>query len=98
MVSFIKQFFTKYVEPLPDAKDSTQDHSLQVATAALLIEMMQADGNCTEEETGRVLDTVKIKFHLSGEESGAIMELARQEISKSTGFYEFTTLLNRELE
>ena len=98
MVSFIKQFFTKYIESSPEAEETVHDHSLQVATAALLTEMMRADGTASSEEINKISQAVKTRFGISEEESSAILKLADHEISKSTDFYEFTSLLNKELE
>jgi uncharacterized tellurite resistance protein B-like protein len=98
MVSFIRQFFSKYIESSPEAEETVHEHSLQVATAALLTEMMRADGTASSEEINKITEAVKTRFGLSEEESSDILNLADHEISKSTGFYEFTSLLNKELE
>jgi uncharacterized tellurite resistance protein B-like protein len=98
MVSFIRQFFSKYIESSPEAEKTVHEHSLQVATAVLLTEMMRADGTTSSEEINKITQAVKTRFGLSEEESSDILNLADHEISKSTGFYEFTSLLNKELE
>ena len=98
MAGFIRQFFSKYIESSPEAEDEVHEHSLHVATAALLLEMMRADGTASSEEIERISQSVKRRFGLSEEESSEILHLADHEISKSTGFYEFTSLLNKKLE
>jgi len=95
MINSIKQFFEKYVSPSPDSPDGVSGHSLQIATAALLIEMMRADAEISEEERKTITNTMQSKFELTEEETGAVMDLAEEEIWKSTGYYEFTSLLNK---
>jgi uncharacterized tellurite resistance protein B-like protein len=95
MINTIKQFFEKYVAPSPDGPEGVSGHSLQIATAALLIEMMRADSEISEEERKTITNTMQLKFELTEEETGAVMALAEEEIWKSTGYYEFTSLINK---
>ena len=70
-------------------------HSLQIATAALLIEMMRADSEITDVERNTVTDTIRTKFSLSREETDSLLQLAKEEIWASTGYFEFTSLMNK---
>ncbi len=95
MVSAIKQFFEKYIKPSPDISDRVSEHSLQLATAALLIEMMRADAKISEDERRTVTKSIRSKFKLTEEETNALLQLAEEEIWNSTGYYEFTSLINK---
>ncbi len=95
MVSAIKQFFEKYITPSPDIPDRVSEHSLQLATAALLIEMMRADAKISEDERRTVTNSIRSKFKLTEEETNALLQLAEEEIWKSTGYYQFTSLINK---
>jgi uncharacterized tellurite resistance protein B-like protein len=95
MVSAIKQFFEKYIETSPDSSDKVSEHSLQLATAALLIETMRADAKVSKAERRTVTKTVQSKFKLTDEETSALIQLAEEEIWKSTGYYEFISLINK---
>jgi uncharacterized tellurite resistance protein B-like protein len=95
MVNTIKQFFEKYVKPSPDNTDNISEHALQIATAALLIEMMRADADITDEEEETVTATIQSKFELTGEETSALIELAHDKVWEATGYFEFTTLMNK---
>jgi uncharacterized tellurite resistance protein B-like protein len=95
MVSIVKQFFDKYIKPSPETPDRESDHSLQIATAALLIEMMRADTKSSDLERSTVATAIQSKFNLTGDETTALMKLAKDEIWKSTGYYEFTSLINK---
>ena len=95
MVSIVKQFFDKYVKSSPDAPDRASGHSLQIATAALLIEMMRADSKISDEERSTIATAIQSKFKLTEAETNALLKLAEDEIWRSTGYYEFTSLINK---
>lgn len=95
MVSAVKQFFKEYIKPSPDSSDKVSKHSLQLATAALLIEIMRADAKVSEDERRTITKTIRAKFKLTEEETDALLQLAEKEIQKSTGYYEFTSLINK---
>lgn len=97
MISVIRQFFDKYVAPSRDSGQEISGHALQIATAALLIEMMRADTEISADEQEIITRTMQSKFDLNEEEAAAVMNLAEDEIWKSTGYYEFTSLMNRSL-
>jgi len=96
MVVTIKNFFEKYIKPSPDKQDVVSEQSLQLATAALLIEMMRADAEVSEDERRTITKTVQSKFNLSEEETNTLLQLAEEEIRKVTGYYEFTSLINKD--
>ena len=94
MVIAIKKFFDKYMKPSTDGSAEASEHSLQLATAALLIEMMRANAEVNEDERRAVMKTLKAKFSLTEKESHALLRLAEEEIRRATGYYEFTSLVN----
>ncbi len=91
----IKKFFKKHIKPSPADSEEVLEHSLQLATAALLIEMMRADAEITEDERRMVMKTIRTRFHLTQEESGELLYFAVEKIRKATGYYEFTSLINK---
>ena len=95
MVNTIKQFFEKYVKPSSKDMDSISEHALQIATAALLIEMMRADAGISAEEEKKVTATIRSRFELTGEETAALIELAGDRVWQATGYFEFTSLMNK---
>jgi len=97
MVTSIKKFFQKHIQPKADRDEAGSEHALQVATAALLIEMMKADGKVSDDERRAVMDTIQAKFNLSREETKSLKQLAKEKIGKATDYYEFTSLINKEL-
>lgn len=95
MADIIKQFFKKYIISTPNNSGTEEGHSLQIATAALLIEMMRADACISEDEKKIITNTINSKFGLSEEETDALLQLAEEKIWNATGYFEFTSLMNK---
>ena len=97
MIQAIKKFFNDYLKFDADtgiSKNDTQ-HALQLATAALLIEMTQADFEVKKEERAMVIKAVQSTFNLSKEKTEDLILLADQEVNQATSYYEFTSLINK---
>jgi uncharacterized tellurite resistance protein B-like protein len=94
MLHAIRQYFEKNIKPGQDARSDRGGHSLQVATAALLIEMMRMDTEILEQERQTILAALRTKFDLSREETDRLMELAESEAHQATDYYQFTSLIN----
>ena len=95
MVNTIKAFFEKHISAAPGESDSISEHSLQIATAALLVEMMRADTHISEGERKTITNAMRSKFRLTGEETEDVLKLAEDRIWESTGYFEFTSLMNK---
>ncbi len=95
MTNSIKQFFEKYIKKDTESPDKVSEHALQIATAALLIEMMRADSEIREEEKRTISASMRTKFGLSDEEAEALTGLAEAKIWESTGYHEFTSMINK---
>lgn len=95
MISAIRQFFEKNIKPSPDMQEELSEHSLRLATAALLIEMMRADADISGDEKAAVTRIIRSKSGLPGEEIEDLIKLAEEEIDRATGYYEFTSLINK---
>lgn len=97
MISIVKQFFEKHLKSSVGITDNVSEHSLQIATAALLIEMMRADTEISADEQRTITDTIRRKFKLTDSETKGLLKLAEEKIWKSTGYFEFTSLMNKGL-
>jgi uncharacterized tellurite resistance protein B-like protein len=95
MVTAFNKFLKKHIKPSPAGPKEVSEHSVQLATAALLVEMMKADAEITGEERRMVMKTIRTRFHLTEEESDALLQFAEEKIRKATGYYEFTSLINK---
>jgi uncharacterized tellurite resistance protein B-like protein len=83
----------------PSAAPTTQkrEHTLQVATAVLLIEVVRADGQVSGIEQQAVMAALRAKFRLSDAELDALFELAHDKSEQTHDLYSFTARLNELL-
>ena len=86
MIEKIKAFFAKNVI---DPENSAL-RSEQIATAALLIEVMIIDGNMSEDELQSITRTLSTILQLSSEQADELILLSRDEVSEATSLYQFT--------
>ena len=75
------------------AKES-QSKNLQVATAALLVEIAKADGDFSDDERMRIIDLMKTEFNLDDDYVNELLNLSEQKVKDSISVYEFTSVIN----
>lgn len=95
MLNKLNEFFATLI-PQP-AQDERAEHTLQLATAVLLIEVMRADADSTDTEQATVLRILKQRFQLSDSEVQHLTTLGQRTAQQATDLHQFTSLLNREL-
>lgn len=95
MLTKIKQFFDSYLAPIQDDDSTVSTHALQLATAALLIEMMRMDEEIRPEERRAVAGSIQDKFDLSDQETETLIQLAEEEAAQATDYHQFTSLINK---
>lgn len=94
MLQAIKQFFEQGISSnLHSEQDN--EHALQLATTALLFEMMRMDDDHHEAEHAVIREIIGRKFSLSSSETEQLLQLAEQEAAESTDYHQFTQLINR---
>ena len=92
----IQQFFDTRIQPAAgQSGDPTSHRGLQLATAALLIEMTRADFKVEENERRVVGEAVSKAFGLTPEETAELIRLADEESQQSISIYDFTRLVDR---
>ena len=91
MLSTIRDFFERNIAGAP-AQDG---HSIERATAALLVEVMRIDAGTTAAERAAVQRAIREKFGLSEAETAALIALAEEEMRNATDYYQFTSLINQ---
>jgi len=74
------------------------EHTLQLATAVLLIEVMRSDADGAEQEQVAILGILKERFNLSDAEVAQLSELGHRTATAANDFQQFTSLINRELD
>ena len=92
MLDAIRRFFDEHIATAGGA--APDEHRLQVATAALIAEVMRLDGQ-EAAERATFLAAVKRKFSLSDDEALTLVALAEAEAREAVDYYQFTSLINR---
>lgn len=95
MIRSIQQFFEARLTNQATTDSQSTDHRLQLATAALLIEMTRADHDISEVEQQEVTKAIQSTFGLGGDETQNLIELAEQQAKQATSLFEFTHLINK---
>lgn len=75
-------------------KNKSEKRKLEVATAALFVEMARADGEFSDDERKKIIKVMKETFNLEDECVNDLIELSEQKIKDSISLYEFTTIIN----
>lgn len=94
MFDQIKLFFDRHLA-LP-APDPELPHKLQIACAALLIEMMYMDDRVHDEERDMLESRIQDVFSLTQQDTNELVALAVQQREQATDYYQFTSLINKE--
>jgi uncharacterized tellurite resistance protein B-like protein len=92
MIEKIRQFFAANLA-LED-KASNDSHALQLAAAALLIEVSKADYQQDDIESIAIHAALLKSLDVSEAELEELLQLAEQESKDATSVYQFTRLIN----
>lgn len=89
-----------HFKPGRTAESGSEDHqhALQVATAALLIEVVRADGDVSGPELDAVVAALQTRFVLTPPELDALVALARHRSEHAHDLFTFTERLNQSLD
>jgi uncharacterized tellurite resistance protein B-like protein len=94
MLKRIKDFFDERLSPGAATADEYSEHTLHLAAAALLLEMVYMDGELRPEQCEAVRSEVLEHFGLDEEEAAKLLELAEEERADATDYFQFTSLIN----
>jgi len=84
---FEKNFMPNNVAAVPD------EHQLNLAAAALLVEMILQDDNVDKTEVAEVKRLLVTQFAIPEAEMESLYALAEEEKHQSTDYHEFTSLI-----
>jgi len=90
VIRSIREFFAVRI-----ASEERPEPSLELATAALLIEVSRADFDASEDERAAIEEQVRKSFGLTEEQTREIVALAEEEVARAVSLYEFTRLVDR---
>lgn len=99
MLKSFRRFFDEFVTVASPASTAGQshEHQLQLATSALLIEMVRADFDMQETERDHVVALLIKEFNLSPQEAAQLAALGEDEVRESVSLYEFTRAIDTAL-
>ena len=78
----------------PIKPKESQLRKLQIASAALFVEIAEADGNFSDDERNRIIELMKSEFNLDEECVNELLSLSEQKVKDSVSVYEFTSVIN----
>ncbi|HEY9134280.1 MAG TPA: TerB family tellurite resistance protein [Pseudomonadales bacterium] len=96
MLKKISQFFDNKLGLSSTQNDDPADHQkrLQLATAALLLEIARADFDITEDERQTIANALQNTFNLASTELDELLQLAAQEVDEAVSLHQFTRLIH----
>lgn len=94
MIAKLQKFFDKYLAENTE-NNAPIEHRLQLACAALMVEMVLADEYFTADEEATLNQILQQKFKLNSEELKSLIDLAHDKKHEAIDYHEFTSLLNK---
>lgn len=93
MLNAIRDFLDRQ---LGDTAGAPADrHTIEVATAALLVEVARLDDGVDAAERAVVQRAVRDKFGLSPDDAQKLIALAEDEARNANDYWQFTSIINR---
>ena len=98
MLSSLKELFAALQPPPAKADARSAEHTLQLAAAVMLVEVMRADARFGSAERLAVIAALRDKFTLAEDETARLVELAEQAAREATDWFEFTSHINAHFD
>lgn len=94
MIIKIKRFFEQHIIVTESISGLAIEHQLQLASAALMIEVLYADYTVEQSELDTLRRVLQDNFDLNQDEADKLIQLAEDERTEATDYYQFTSLIN----
>ena len=98
MLKGIKNYFDRKLAHNEQESPSTKIRKVDLACAALLVEVINSDHQLDERESEEFLLVLSESLDISDKDLHEIVELAEAEAHQATSLYEFTQLINNEYD
>ena len=98
MLQTLKQLFGALLPTPPSAGASAAEHTLQLATAVMLVEVMRANVEIGDAERRTVITALRDKFALADDEIDRLVELAHKTAQEATDYFAFTSHINAHFD
>jgi len=89
MIQKLKQMWKKAA----DSPKEERQHSVALAVAALMVEIMRMDGHLQEAERSAIIRHLENRFDLSHTEIHHIIEQATQDVQEALDMHQFTSVV-----
>jgi uncharacterized tellurite resistance protein B-like protein len=91
----LKDLIDSLKPPPPDSDARASEHTLQLATAVMLVEVMRADATFHAGEREAVHAALRDRFALAPDEAARLAELAEAAAHRATDLYSFTSRIDQ---
>ncbi len=98
MLRTLKDLFGALTPPSPEQRPADAEHTLQLATAVMLLEVMRADAGISHAERLAVVDALRGSFALADDEITHLVEVAERAAKDATDWFEFTSHINTHFD
>lgn len=94
MFNTLKDLFDSFTQPTPSQSPAGRAHTVQLAAAVLLVEVVRAEAAMDEAERATMVTALRSKFALSDDELERLLELAVTTSKTAYDYQRFTSSLN----
>ncbi|MFZ5875049.1 MAG: TerB family tellurite resistance protein [Nitrospirota bacterium] len=94
MFKGVQEFFDKRIRSTA-GEPASMERALQLATAALLVEVSRADHEIKDDERRVISDAVRKTFNLTEHDTDLLVRLAEEEAQTATSTHQFTHLIDK---
>ena len=94
MLLAIKQFFEDKLSVNAEQAAQQNDKKIELATAALMFELMRTDSRIDEREKQMLTELLRKTFALEHDSLQELLGLAETAAKQATSLFEFTSLIN----
>lgn len=90
MITSIQEWFKSHLE----ADNSDNQHTIELATAVLLYEVMRADNKFEQVEQTSFRTQLEKHFSLTGDELETLCQLSQSQADEAADYQQFTRVIN----
>ena len=94
MFSSLQELFDNFTAGSPDETAAGGEHSLRLAAAVLLVEVMRAEPSFDPAEREAVFAALRSRFLLGEAELAQLVEQAETQARRANDFFHFTSRIN----
>jgi uncharacterized tellurite resistance protein B-like protein len=94
MILKIKQFFEQHFVETGAIASENIERQLQLASAALMIEVLHADHSFDQAELDTLRSVLQDSFDIDQAQANELILLAEAQRAEATDYYQFTSLIN----